>query len=148
MEIDINGSPGGNEGSKELSSALEVTPKEGRKGHPGKRGWSTFVNIPPRSSAHRVVRRPRAQEIRLYSTATNPLAIVLEGYPEQTVTSEQLTLLQGALVSEVTGIREGLLPRFTRTAALRNNAVVIKDEDEVVLSWLTENRAHLSIRRC
>ena len=126
------------------SGALGGTPKGADKGPTGKRGRTGSGDTPP--SVQRVVKRPRAQVTGPYVSAADPLAraIVLEGYPEQAVTPEQLTLLRGAVVAEMAGIREGPLPRFTGTAVLRNGAVVIRGEDEMALNWLSERIGHIS----
>lgn len=92
------------------------------------------------------MKKPRAQDNGPYVAATDPLAmaIVLEGYSEQAVSSEQLILLQGVVIGELAGIQEDSLPRFTGTAALRNRAVIIRGEDEMALSWLSGRIGHIS----
>ncbi|KAL6419515.1 hypothetical protein ACFW04_011348 [Cataglyphis niger] len=62
---------------------------------------------------------------------------------EITVTSEQLNLVRGAVVSELADIREGPLPRITRTAMLSNGTIVIRSEDEIALNWLSERIGHI-----
>ncbi|KMQ88925.1 lian-aa1 retrotransposon protein [Lasius niger] len=126
------------------STTPESAPKEGEKGHAGKRSRPGSVDTPP--SAQRVNKKPRAQDAGPYVAAADPLAraIVLEGYPEKALTPEQLTLIRGAVVNELAGIREDPLPRFTGTAVLRNGAVIIRGEDELALNWLSERIGHIS----
>lgn len=96
------------------SSTPEAVSKGARK-----RSRPGSDDTPP--SAKRVAKKPRAHDVGSYVAATDPLAraIVLEGYPEQTASSEQLTLLRGVLVDELAGIQESPPPRFTGTAVLR-----------------------------
>lgn len=126
------------------SSTPEAAARKGEEGHTGKRSRPGSDDTPP--SARRAVKKPRAHDAGSYVAATDPLAraIVLEGYPEQVVSSEQLTLLRGAVVSELAGVQEGPLPRFTGTAALRNGAVIIRGEDEMALNWLSGRIGHIS----
>ncbi|KAL6418369.1 hypothetical protein ACFW04_014461 [Cataglyphis niger] len=60
------------------------------------------------------------------------------------MTPEQLTLLRGAVVTEMAGIREDPLFRFTGTAVLRNGVIVIRGKDEMALNWLSERIGHIS----
>lgn len=62
-------------------------------------------------------------------------------YPEQAVTSEQLTLLRGA------EIWKSPLPRFTKTAVLRNGGIVIRGKDEIIFRWLFERIEYSSPRK-
>ncbi|KYM98946.1 hypothetical protein ALC62_10333 [Cyphomyrmex costatus] len=43
---------------------------------------------------------------------------------------------ESAILAEMEGIQEGLLPRFVGPATLRNGAIIIRSEDAVSLGWL------------